>query len=158
MVFWDLVLANISTLYYLVQAFNRRENKIGIRALLFRKEIETAAPTVCCQNENCRGDKKGKFTLLKQSFIMSSSRGAPTVLEMAELPLLKNNQEKQMNKEKSRKKSYQTYKKIKRNLFAINPGEGQENSFLKSPLCSFLEGLFSFSFWRGGLFMQIILE
>ena len=46
MVFWDLVLANISTLYYLVQAFNRRENKIGIRALLFRKEMETAA-TVC---------------------------------------------------------------------------------------------------------------
>ena len=47
MVFWDLVLANISTLYYLVQAFNRRENKIGIRALLFRKEMETAAATVC---------------------------------------------------------------------------------------------------------------
>ena len=113
MVFWDLVLANISTLYYLVQAFNRRENKIGIRALLFRKEMETAAATVCCQNENCRGDKKGKFTLLKQPFIMSSSRGAPTVLEMAELPLLKNNQEKQMNKEKSRKKSHQTHKKLK---------------------------------------------
>ena len=60
--------------------------------------METAAATVCCQNENCRGDKKGKFTLLKQPFIMSSSRGALTVLEMAdELPLLKNNQEKQMN-------------------------------------------------------------